>query len=237
MGLFEGIFTTQWVISGLAWWAWETILTIGGAWIFGKELDRKRKAAVILAGPVTFILFLAVIRSVSGPSVPDLRADVITTTIMPLPPNIQATTKNKSSGVLLTLNVRNYRSPSIIDGYSLIAHVPNGQPIPGELVLITEAAVATSAGPVLLRSPEALYNRTVDRPLTAGSQVRGFLYFKIDGFTTDELIRMNGVRYEVGFHDFRNRKYVTDSIWSTRTGTTPFIPGLIVPSEPVPLPK
>lgn len=189
-------------------------------WARGKPFEVKRRTFFwLISYAAVFLLISMLTFAVRGPSTPDLKGgiDTITFTHVSDDPN------NRAVGVLLVVHILNTGTPSIVDNYQLFV-TPAGNDwkpmaaqglfIPRTLQVPPKTGTQQVVYPVpVVCGKDALYVKTTDQPLANGSQVRGILWFRLNGFGDQDVLNPAGTKFDLKFTDVTGKQYVASFTW------------------------
>ncbi len=105
---------------------------------------------------------------------------------------VQITTKEGEVYALLQVVIDNKGTPSTVRGYELDATLLSGDTVRAHREAITNEGITlqtprASRPAVLIPRNEALWEKTVERPIPVGGSSVGYLWFHFDNMTTNDL--------------------------------------------------
>jgi hypothetical protein len=144
--------------------------------------------------------------------------------------------------IVLTTSIRNFGAPSNAENWKLVIQPRNSPPVEAKHLVVIRRdkpyAMTLRDGKTLeYYAEDALYSKTMDRPLTYGLTVRGVLIFRVDKKVPFQTIAQVGTNLSLGFTDFAMSPYKTDFLIAgpleleQADGTPPsvYLPGMRPP--------
>jgi hypothetical protein len=220
----SAVFNWQWIAQSLVWAIVGSVAM--RAWVWwrsgkGAKLSRKREVTFWILAPLTVLILLALITSVSITSQrPHFVGEVAAVNYGMLGP------PENRAFVLVAAKIENTGAPSIAKGFKATIQLSSGSEKEGELYTIPEQFTLAYANGTTetVNYADQLFARTV-QPIPTGGEAVGRLMYLLRDVSEDVLkSQLTGVK--LSFQDVHGTTYMTTSKLDVAVGEARAIIGL-----------
>lgn len=218
------------VVSNLFWTAVFTTLLRALTWLFHKNPRREIWFWVVVP-LLVLALWSAATFLTTGWREPRLSTsiDVINCHAMPRELASKFSVPADSTSVVLVVSLRNSGMPTVAEGWSLAATLPNGESAKGTpLFLPDKLTLSGPTGEIAYQGTDALYDKAIKGPIVFGGMVRGVLWFAFPSVPIDAF-NQPGTTLVLSCVDVLGKKHSAVRKIGAFSGSPRYLPGLESP--------